>query len=184
MSENDHICLKISLGFSAFCINLSFLIAGGIICKETDALNSSDEEFHLAWVCNLVLTCISGVGALSGLCGCCGIFDNEDNRNKSNDTANLINTIGLGVTIWAFVMWFQELNLQDFENEYYSLFMLMQIRVYFSLAIFGIIVLIIMGVCCGGCYHLCKNDNEETEIYRPSSPEGHRTSDVHRTSEV
>jgi len=36
----------------------------------------------------------------------------------------IIGLINFGVTIWAFILWFQELNLALFEESYYSLFIL------------------------------------------------------------
>ena len=147
MNKDNLLIVIIKILF--FLINASFLIAGAIICKNTNELGSSDEKFHLAWVCTLVLTCISGVATFLDFVTCCGITKKEEDKN--NSLTDLMNIGGLGVAIWALVLWFEELNLNEFENSYYSLFMLMQIRVYFTLVIFGILALVL--VC--GCGCLC-----------------------------
>lgn len=160
MNQDTVIIIQIIIKILVFLINTSFLVAGSIICKNTNELGSASEEFHLAWVCNLVLTCLSGVAAFIDFVTCCGLSKKEEDKNSS--LTELFNLGGLGVSIWALVLWFEELNLNNFEKTYYSLFMLMQIRVYFTLVTFGILAVILLGACCVCCISIA-SDKQQVE---------------------
>ena len=80
-----------------------------------------------------------------------------ESDNDQNET-NLVNAGALEVTIWAFILWFEDLNLALFKESYYSLFILMQIRVYFTLVIYGIgcavLVFSIIFICVQCCRYI------------------------------
>ncbi len=140
------------MGFLFYLINLTFLISGSVILTNTDTLSSSDEDFHIVWVCNLVLTIISGLAAFIQCTTCCGTSKNKDDDNGNN---NLFEAICLGVSIWALVLWFEKINLTALEEQYFSLFMLMKIRVYYTLVLFGLVGAILVGYILYCCFSCC-----------------------------
>jgi hypothetical protein len=147
--------LIIIIGFLFYLINLAFLISGSVILTNTDTLSSSDEDFHIVWVCNLVLTIISGLSAFIQCTTCCGSNKKDDDSNGNN---NIFEAISLAISIWALVLWFEKINLSNLEQQYFSLFMLMKIRVYYTLVLFGLASAIIVGFILFCCFSCCSTN--------------------------
>ena len=148
---------KIGLGILSFLINLGFVIAGSIILDETNNL-SNNSEFANVWICNLVLTILSGIAALILLNRCC------QSDELKNNNSELIATLGsLGVSIWALILYFEETDLNSLKDESNELFMLFTVRIYFTLVGFGMIgiVLLISIILC--CYEFNQDTNNKPD---------------------
>ena len=65
--NTDTECLiitKFIMGIIVFLINLAFTIGGSIVLDNSSEL-SNDSEFSNVWICNLVLTILSGIEYLN-----------------------------------------------------------------------------------------------------------------------
>lgn len=158
MNDECKKVILISVGFLSFCLNLGLAIAGGVILKDTNNLYSDGGAMQSAWICTLVLTILSGMAALASATTCCGLVETKK-EDKNAECEHFLNTASLGVTIWAFIIWFEDLNLDQFKTEYHSLYILMQIRVYLALIILSIIAFVLVVGCGYMCYTLIKRDN-------------------------
>jgi hypothetical protein len=151
--SNCLIFTKLGLGILSFLINLGFVIAGSIILDNTSDL-SSNSEFSNVWICNLVLTILSGVGIFVLL----NKFCQSDDNNNSSD---LLATLGsLGVSIWALILYFDKTDLNLLKNESNELFILFEVRVYFTLVSFGLLGLVLLLSIIWCCYSLNQNTDE------------------------
>jgi hypothetical protein len=147
------IITEFALKIITFFINLAFTIGGSIVLDNSSEL-SNDSEFSNVWICNLVLTILSGIGAFISITRCC-YFDlssrNNDDKEKNNNLEVITQLGGLGISIWALILYFQKTDLEALNDASHQLFVLLEIRMYFTLIAFGIfalILIIMFGFCC------------------------------------
>ena len=107
------IITEFALKIITFFINLAFTIGGSIVLDNSSEL-SNDSEFSNVWICNLVLTILSGIGAFISITRCC-YFDlssrNNDDKEKNNNLEVITQLGGLGISIWALILYFQKTDL-------------------------------------------------------------------------
>lgn len=155
MSDDSNLTIiKYIFSLLSFLINLGFLIAGSIILNDTSDL-SSDSEFSNIWICNLILTILSGFGAIIAL----KLFCKTDNQDNSLDI--LIQLGSVGVSIWAIILYYEKTDLNSLQNESNELYLLFVIRVYctligFGLGFFGLLIGIFL---C--CFYLWKDEEDQ-----------------------
>ena len=171
------ICAILILNFLLFLINLTFTISGSIILDQNKEL-SNENEFQNVWISNLILTIISGIGAFISLTTCCGLTQSGNDENEKSNKNHIFEVIGLGVSIWALVIFFDaDTNLGKLESDYYSLFMLFQIRVYYCLTLFGILglilVLCLIYCCFASIFVCCFDENKASDVIYQSSMNTH-----------
>jgi len=168
--EEKMMCIFVTLSILLFCSNLAFTIGGSIVLDKTNVASDSDNEFFNVWLSNIILTIISGIVSLVSLFTCCGLTSiDSDNKSNKDKTIELVN---LGVSIWTMIIYFGgQTDLSGLESEYYPLFMLLKIRVFYSVTMLSLIGLIIalycLFACCGGIYFCLNKEEEEVEeVYK------------------
>lgn len=149
----------------AFLINLCFLITGSIVAVNTYELNYSESEFYSTWVCNLILTILSGLTALNHFCTC------DNNKYK---IFAILTLCTFGFSVWLLILWFNYLDLNLLEEQYVSLYILTKIRMYFTLIVTGIIFLGIIG----GLIWLQQNPNPISNPLIPASTRSKQVSNI------
>lgn len=164
--NTDTECLIISkfiMGIIGFLINLAFTIGGSIVLDNSSEL-SNDSEFSNVWICNLVLTILSGIGAFISITRCC-YFDsssrNSDDKDKNNSLEVITQLGSIGISIWALILYFQKTDLEALNDASHQLFVLLEIRMYFTLIVFGILALVLIvmfGFC---CVTICKVESTD-----------------------
>ncbi|VVU94524.1 hypothetical protein CPAV1605_249 [seawater metagenome] len=134
-------CIIISVNLLFFLINLGFSIGGIIILNETnELLNKTGPQYHI-WLCNLVLTILSVLSCFIALMTRCGVGI----RNKINlERDRGADFVSLGISIWIFILWFDQLNITTFQENYHNLFFLTKIRVFYFLIIISLGIFIMM----------------------------------------
>ena len=185
--EQNFLIFMVILNLIFFLCNLAFTIGGSIVLNMNNEASNSSDEFFTVWLSNLILTIVSGIGCLAMCFNCCGFLNlkekEEDRKSNNNSLFELIN---LGVSIWAMIIYFDnKVDLDLLESQHYSLFMLLKIRVFYSIAAFSLVGLILVGVCITGCAIICSDreidrDSEETNDlqYRRSNLNDHIGSNI------
>lgn len=147
-----------------FCCNLAFTIGGSIALDQNNSQSDSSETFFDVWLSNIILTIISGIQSLYLLVTCCGLTQiDNDNKSSNNQIFEIIN---LGVSIWVLVIYYGgNTDISLLESSHYSLYMLLTFRVYYTISILSlvglVIVMMILGLCCGCIYTICFEEKEE-----------------------
>lgn len=145
-----------------FCCNMAFTIGGSIILDHNKNMGNSDSTFFNVWLSNLILTVISGISSFVILCTCCGLTQIDNEKSQKNQ---IFEIIALAVSIWTVIIYFGDnTDMSLLESDHYSLYMLLKIRVFYSIALFsivGIILTILLLYCICGIIYMCFCNSEK-----------------------